>query len=134
MQEIFELVHAEIIASGYEERLSAGIVVTGGGSQLRYAKGLCELMCASDARIGYPNEYLGRSKPETIKSPMYATGVGLVLAGFKAIDERNLDYVRRRQDIDKPVRKERSSSSFSFRNILEKTKKILIDDFDEKEY
>ena len=134
MQEIFELVHSEIIASGYEERLSAGIVVTGGGSQLRYVKGLCELMCASDARIGYPNEYLGRSKPETIKSPMYATGVGLVLAGFKAIDERNLDYVRRRQDIDKPVRKERSSSSFSFRNILEKTKKILIDDFDEKEY
>ena len=134
MQEIFELVHAEIIASGYEERLSAGIVVTGGGSQLRYVKGLCELMCASDARIGYPNEYLGRSKPETIKSPMYATGVGLVLAGFKAIDERNLDYVRRRQDISQPVRKERSSSSFSFRNILEKTKKILIDDFDEKEY
>ena len=134
MQEIFELVHAEIIASGYEERLSAGIVVTGGGSQLKFVKGLCELMCASDARIGYPNEYLGRSKPETIKSPMYATGVGLVLAGFKAIDERNLDYVRRRQHIEQPARKERSSSSFSFRNILEKTKKILIDDFDEKEY
>ena len=133
MQEIFELVHAEIIASGYEERLAGGIVVTGGGSQLRQVKELCELMCAADARIGYPNEYLGRGKPEIIKSPAFATGVGLVLAGFKALDERNLDYVKRKSFAEKNNRKERQSS-FSFRNILEKTKKILIDDFNEKEY
>ncbi len=102
MQEIFELVHAEIIASGYEDRLAGGIVVTGGGSQLKQVKELCELMCASDARVGYPNEYLGRGKPEAIKSPTYATGVGLVLAGFKALDERNLDYVKRKAPSGKP--------------------------------
>jgi cell division protein FtsA len=134
MQEIFELVHAEIIASGYEDRLAGGIVITGGGSQLKHVKQLCELMCAMDGRIGYPNEYLGKGKPESIKSPMYATGVGLVLAGFKAIDERNSEYLRRKSgQHNQVVRKERQSA-FSFRNILEKTKKILIDDFNEKEY
>ena len=133
MQEIFELVHAEIIASGYEDRLAGGIVVTGGGSQLKQVKQLCELMCASDARVGYPNEYLGRGKPEAIKSPTYATGVGLVLAGFKALDERNLDYVKRKAPSGKVNRTERPGG-FSFRSILEKTKRILIDDFNEKEY
>ena len=133
MQEIFELVHAEIIASGYEDRLAGGIVVTGGGSQLKQVKELCELMCASDARVGYPNEYLGRGKPEDIKSPTFATGVGLVLAGFKALDERNLDYVKRKASSGKTNLTERPGG-FSFRSILEKTKRILIDDFNEKEY
>ena len=133
MQEIFELVHSEIIASGYEDRLAGGIVVTGGGAQLKQAKELCELMCAADARIGHPNEYLGRGKPEAIKSPTFATGVGLVLAGFKALDERNLDYMKRKKVTEKNGRRERESG-FSFRGILEKTKKILIDDFNEKEY
>nr|WKN38007.1 cell division protein FtsA [Tunicatimonas sp. TK19036] len=134
MQEIFELVHAEIISSGYEDRLAGGIVVTGGGAQLKHVKQLCELMCATDARIGYPNEYLGKGKPETIKSPMFATGVGLVLAGFKAIDERNSEYIRRKTGQQNQIGRKERPSSFSFRNILEKTKKILIDDFNEKEY
>ena len=134
MQEIFELVHSEIISSGYEDRLAGGIVVTGGGAQLKHIKQLCELMCATDARIGYPNEYLGKGKPETIKSPMFATGVGLVLAGFKAIDERNSEYIRRKTGQQNQVGRKERQSAFSFRNILEKTKKILIDDFNEKEY
>ncbi|MEO0331579.1 MAG: cell division protein FtsA, partial [Bacteroidota bacterium] len=62
------------------------------------------------------------------------TGVGLVLAGFKAIDERNSEYLRRKSgQANQFVRKERQSA-FSFKGILEKTKKILIDDFNEKEY
>ncbi|MEQ9442339.1 MAG: cell division protein FtsA [Cyclobacteriaceae bacterium] len=134
MQEIFELVHSEVISSGYEDRLAGGIVITGGGAQLKHVKQLSELMCAMDARIGYPNEYLGKGKPETIKSPMYATGVGLVLAGFKAIDERNSEYIRRKSDQQNQVGRKERQSTFSFRNILEKTKKILIDDFNEKEY
>ena len=134
VQEIFELVHAEVISSGYEDRLAGGIVVTGGGAQLSHIKQLCELMCATDGRIGHPNEYLGKSKPETIKSPMYATGVGLVLAGFKAIDERNSDYLRRKNEQSNHVVRKERQTGFSFRGILEKTKKILIDDFNEKEY
>lgn len=137
MQETFELVHAEIIASGYEDKLAGGIVVTGGGSQLQFAKELCELMCANDARIGYPNEYLGKSKIEAVKSPMFATSVGLVLSGYKAIDERNLDYMKKKgvgdnkPHVRKGMKKEEQKSDF-FTEILKRTKNFLIDDVDDK--
>ena len=44
-----------------------------------------------DTRIGYPTEHLANSNTEAIKSPMYATGIGLVLKGFEAMDESNLE-------------------------------------------
>jgi len=137
MQEIFELVHGEIIASGYEDKLAGGIVVTGGGSQLQFSKELCELMCANDARVGYPNEYLGKSKIEAVKSPMFATSVGLVLAGFKAIDERNLEYMQKKENNTqgnraRKGRGERQQKSDFFRKILERTRQFLIDDVDDK--
>ncbi len=89
MEEIIEMAHVEIINSGYENRLAGGIVITGGGSQLANLKQLVEYMTGMDARIGYPNEHLGRTKLEAVKSPMYATAVGLVLAGFRSLDERD---------------------------------------------
>ena len=137
VQEIFEVVHTEIIASGYEEKLAGGIVVTGGGSQLQFAKELCELTCATDARIGYPNEYLGKSRIEEVKSPMYATSVGLVLSGFKAIDERNLDFMKKKDvGSSNKARKDRVGEKKKkdfFMNIVDVTKKFLIDDVDSKD-
>ena len=85
MEEIIEMVHTKIITSGYENKLSGGIVITGGGSQLVSIKQLFEYMTGLDARVGFPNEHLGKSKVELIKSPVYATSVGLVLSGFKAL-------------------------------------------------
>ena len=70
MEEIIELIHAEIITSGYSSKLAGGIVITGGGSQLANIQQLFEYMTGMDARIGFPNEHLGKSKIETIKSPM----------------------------------------------------------------
>lgn len=92
MEEIIEMCHTEIINSGYENRLAGGIVITGGGSQLSCLKQLVEYMTGMDARIGYPNEHLGKSKLEAVKSPMYATAVGLVLSGFRSLDEREERY------------------------------------------
>jgi len=133
MEEIIEMVHTEIILSGYEGRLAGGIVVTGGGSQLSCIKQLYEYMTGMDVRIGYPNEHLGKSKTEMVKSPMYATSVGLVLTGFRALDERENRYNEvRNQQPEKNVRKATSGSDF-FKRILEKTKGLLIDDFDDKD-
>ncbi|MEP5612294.1 MAG: cell division protein FtsA [Cyclobacteriaceae bacterium] len=130
MQEIIELVHTEIITSGYHKKLAAGIVVTGGGSQLTNLSQLFEYMTGLDTRVGYPNEHLGRSKVDAAKSPMYATSVGLVLSGFKALDIREARY-----ESEKPGtgqrRKLKQGNKF-FSNILEKTKGLLIDDFDDK--
>lgn len=80
--EIIEQVYAEIKAYGHEDprkKLIAGIVLTGGGSQLLHIKQLVEYITGMDTRIGYPNEHLAGNSPEDISSPLYATAVGLVM-------------------------------------------------------
>lgn len=83
MEEIIELVHFEIKNSGFEKKLIGGIVVTGGGAQLDHITQLFEYVTGMDTRIGYPTEHLANTNNETIKSPMYSTGIGLVLKGFE---------------------------------------------------
>ncbi len=78
MEEILELVYYEIKSSGLERKLIGGIVLTGGGSQLRHVTHLAEYVTGLDARIGYPNEHLAKGMVEEVKSPMYATGTRLV--------------------------------------------------------
>jgi cell division protein FtsA len=130
MEEIIEMVHAEIYHSGYGDKLAGGIVITGGGSQLQFVGQLFEYMIGMDARIGFPNEHLGKSKMEIIKSPMYATGVGLVLTGFCAIDDRENRYMEISND-GKPERKEQQGGKF-IKNLIDRTKNLLIDDLDDK--
>lgn len=83
MEEIVEHVYYEIKNSGYEKKLIAGIVLTGGGAQLKHLSQLTEFITGMDTRIGYPNEHLANDVPEDLASPMYATGVGLVIEGMK---------------------------------------------------
>ena len=87
MEEIIELVNLEIKNSGYEKKLIGGIVVTGGGSQLKHLTQLIEYLTGMDARIGYPTEHLANSNDiDALASPMYATGIGLVLKGFESME------------------------------------------------
>lgn len=130
MEEIIEMAHTEIISSGFENRLAGGIVITGGGSQLSCLKQLVEYMTGMDARIGYPNEHLGKSKMDAVKSPMFATAVGLVLSGFRSLDEREERYREARTVKVGKVKKVTSGDFFT--NILNKTKGLLIDDLDGK--
>ena len=133
MEEIIQLVHTEIIASGMQPKLAGGIVITGGGAQLQYIKQLFEYITGLDTRLGYPNEHLGNGNLEEVKSPMYATGVGLVLAGFKALDYREEYYRTSKNDSSKITRsnskKDKQSPDF-FRRILNKTKGLLLDDYE----
>lgn len=87
--EIIEQVYLEIKNYGHEEqkkKLIAGIVLTGGGSQLRHLKQLVEYITGMDTRIGYPNEHLAGDSDSETTSPMYATAVGLVLT---SLNEKN---------------------------------------------
>lgn len=93
--EIIEQVYLEIKNYGYDEnkkKLIAGIVLTGGGSQLKHIKQLVEFVTGMDTRIGYPNEHLASESDEEYSSPAYATAVGLVLKGVQkqASDERSV--------------------------------------------
>lgn len=135
MEEIVEMVHAEIIASGFDNKLAGGLVITGGGSQLTSVRQLFEYMTGMDARIGYPNEHLGKSKVEMVKSPMFATTVGLVLSGYKALDDRDNHYEQRMQQRNQHVKKEqqeRNPTGF-FSKILDRTRNLLIDDIDDRD-
>ncbi|MCR9014986.1 cell division protein FtsA [Aquiflexum gelatinilyticum] len=134
MEEIIEYVQNELVASGHYKKLTGGIVLTGGGSQLQGVSQLFEYMTGLDTRIGYPNEHLGKSKIEEVKSPMYATSVGLVLAGFKSLDERENLYRLRKESGNansqkiqaKPVKTEFGPNIFS--SIGKKLKDIITND------
>jgi cell division protein FtsA len=90
MEEIIEHIYYEIKNSGYEKRLIGGIVVTGGGAELKNINQLFEFVTGMNSRIGYPNEHLGQSATnEVLTSPMYATGVGLVLKGFETNERKS---------------------------------------------
>jgi cell division protein FtsA len=87
MEEIIELVNLEIRNSGYEKKLIGGIVVTGGGSQLKHLTQLIEYLTVMDALIGYPTEHLANTNDlDKLASPMFATGIGLVLKGFETVE------------------------------------------------
>ena len=88
MEEIIEHVYYEIKNSGYEKKLIAGIVVTGGGALLKHVPQLVEYITGMDTSIGYPNEHLAKGS-ETVTSPMFATSVGLVMKGLEALDKQN---------------------------------------------
>lgn len=140
MEEIIELVHSEITRSGYTNRLAGGIVITGGGAQLLNLQPFFEFKTGLDTRIGYPNEHLGKNKDEMVKYPMYATTVGLVLAGFKTIDEReenhikNANHTHYAQAPSHTGKGKAQPKTDFFSTIVRKTKELLIDDFGENNY
>lgn len=95
-EEIVEQVLYEIKSSGYEKRLIAGIVLTGGGSQLKHLPQLVEYLTGLETRLGYPTEHLGKDNAEELASPMYATGIGLVLKGHEIYQKRRKKQPGRR--------------------------------------
>ena len=86
-KEIIDLVYHQIKISGYEHKLMTGIVLTGGGSQIRNLKQLVAFVTGKETRIGLPNEHLGADSVDKVVSPMYSTGVGLVLKGFEYAEQ-----------------------------------------------
>jgi len=86
VQEIIEYVFLEIKNYGHETtkgKLIAGIVLTGGGAQLKHLRQLVEYITGMDVRIGYPNEHLAGESDDALSSPAYATAIGLLYEGLK---------------------------------------------------
>ena len=115
MKEIIDLVYHEIKVSGYENKLMTGIVLTGGGSQIRNLKQLVAFITGKETRIGYPNEHLGSESKDIVVSPMYSTGVGLVLKGFEYIEN------------EKPLKKNKETEEVGIDEIINDNNGGLID-------
>ena len=86
MEEILELVNTELKGYGAYERskkLIAGIVLTGGGSNLKHLRQLANYITGFESRIGYANEYVANDKNGYLKGPEYATGIGLLMESLR---------------------------------------------------
>lgn len=91
LDEIFQLILREIIKSGYEGSLASGIVMTGGSTLLPGTIEMAEQVFGMPVRLGVPTHVGGLI--DVVSSPIYATGVGLVLYGIKRQD-RNFFRIR----------------------------------------
>lgn len=99
MSEIMDFVTYHLKQVGLDNRaLNGGIVMTGGGSQLRHLIQLTEYVTGLNARIGYPTEHLAAGHIEELAKPTYSTCIGLILKGYS-------DYEHNRKQFDKGFRK-----------------------------
>lgn len=92
VEEILELVNTELKAYGafeQKKKLIAGIVLTGGGSNLKHLRQLANYTTGFDSRIGFANEYVVNDKSQHLKGPEYATSIGLLMESLKIRDRRN---------------------------------------------
>ena len=129
--EIIEHVYLEIKNYGHEEqkkKLIAGIVLTGGGSQLKHLKQLVEYITGMDTRLGSPNEHLAGNNLIEISNPTYATAVGLVMNArdnYVNNDEKleTTEVENETQDIDSISGTSKQKSIFE--KFTEKLKKFL---------
>ena len=109
--EIIEQVYVEIKNYGHDEqkkKLIGGIVLTGGGSQLKHLKQLVEYITGMDTRIGYPNEHLAGDSDKEIVSPLYATAVGLLMNAVQNDAKNNRIEAAKEQQEQEPVLVEES--------------------------
>jgi len=81
IEEIFFLVYRELEHSGFENKITSGVVITGGSAELRGVTEMAEQIFNTPARVGYPQGITGLV--EVVNQPMYATAVGLVIYGAK---------------------------------------------------
>lgn len=97
-EEILEMIAGELKRAGYLDRIAAGLVFTGGGSQLRGLAEMAEARLNLPARLGKPHGYSGLS--DLIGSPAYATSIGLV---EYALGDRERSPESVRQPFEVPV-------------------------------
>ncbi|TAE38972.1 MAG: cell division protein FtsA [Sphingobacteriales bacterium] len=138
MEEIIEHVYYEIKSSNYENKLIGGIVITGGGAQLKHVTQLVEFITGFDCRVGYPTEHLAKNEAlpknvyEDLKSPMYATGIGLLMKGIQKIEDEMLkDNTTAKQT---KISAEPTKSKGLFASIIEGSKKFIKDDISDTDF
>ena len=135
--EIIEQVYMEIKNYGHEEqkkKLIAGIVLTGGGSQLKHLKQLVEYVTGMDTRVGLPNEHLAGNNSIEISNPTFATAVGLVMNSMKnrknlnmnqkTLTDSNKDNIENEEEINSEVNQNDTTKSI-FEKFTDKIKTFL---------
>ncbi len=98
MSEILDFVSYHLKQVGLEKMLNGGIILTGGGSQLKHLIQLTEYQTRQSARIGLPTEHLAAGHIDELAKPMYSTCLGLILKGFN-------DFENKRKKMESEIQK-----------------------------
>lgn len=138
MEEIIDAVSYEIENSGYMDKLSAGIVLTGGGSMLKHLNQLVKFKTGMDVRIGFPGEMMAANSSDEINQPMFATSIGLLIKGLEYYQERQEEMKMKKplenkeeEPKEEQVEEKKSRKGMRTGKILESLKNTLSDIFDE---
>lgn len=147
MSDILDFVSFHLKQVGLDGRLlNGGVVLTGGGSQLKHLIQLTEYVTGLNARIGFPNEHLASGHIDELSKPMYSTCIGLILKGYNVYEnhsnrlngvsapkeevvEETVSAVRDGQDVVIQVKKRKKN----LKGFMDSIKDGLIDLFKEEE-
>ncbi|MDB5223817.1 MAG: ftsA [Chitinophagaceae bacterium] len=120
MSEIMDFVSYHLKQVGLDNRmLNGGVILTGGGSQLKHLIQLTEYVTGLNARIGYPNEHLAPGHIEELAKPMYSTCLGLILKGYN-------DYENKRKQFEMQFRK--VTVPEALQQQAEETEEVMVDE------
>jgi len=136
MEEILNAVLYEIENSGYYERLSAGIVVTGGGALLKDLPQLVKFITGMDVRLGYPSELLASESVDDVNNPMFSTSVGLILKGWEFLEQHRDEYEKNEEsteDSSEETEEEEEQPEAENRGFIGRLKQAFNDIFEEND-
>jgi cell division protein FtsA len=132
MSEIMDFVSYHLKQVGLDNRLlNGGVILTGGGSQLRHLIQLTEYVTGLNARIGYPNEHLAAGHIEELARPMYSTCLGLILKGYNDYENKRKQFELQYSKVSIPAGLQRRSIDeveadvSNHKNIVVKPRKTL---------
>jgi cell division protein FtsA len=152
MSEIMDFVTYHLKQVGLDNRmLNGGVVLTGGGSQLRHLIQLTEYVTGLNARIGYPTEHLAAGHIEELARPTYSTCIGLILKGYSDFEHNRKQFENQFRKVEIPetlkkaamveeelateevVQREKVKNRKSIKDFWGKVKDGIIDLFKEEE-
>ena len=132
MSEIMDFVSYHLKQVGLDNRLlNGGVILTGGGSQLKHLIQLTEYVTGLNARIGYPNEHLAAGHIEELAKPMYSTCLGLILKGYNDYENKRKQFELQYAKVNIPAELQRQSVDeveadvSDHKNIVVKPRKTL---------
>ena len=125
MSEIMDFVAYHLKQVGLDNRmLNGGVILTGGGSQLKHLIQLTEYVTGLNARIGYPNEHLAAGHIEELAKPMYSTCLGLILKGYNDYENKRKQFELQFTKVNVPDALQQQAEEIEEVVIDEKVEKV----------